>query len=420
MFYNAYELFDKGRYQECLPMFNEILKTSDDERVNYWSNVLIGRSKELLGQDGLESFLLAQKIFTERAEALCDIGMHHYRRNNFPEAERFFRMAIACSKSHRCIRYEEEKYFEFPMQMLVELYMEQRRYNDSEEALAEILRLGNPARYSSENVQRDYLYARHYNNAGLEFAKAKTIEASGTLVLQLPNGYDGLGDNLVFSHIPRIAKESGRFNRVLVSTRNIYKGNDYPRIVWQTNPYVDGFTDEPGTYSSVHMNRVMDKWINIQHSINLMDSIMILHDLDNRKRGHTPECYYKPNIMDGLKNSTVLDLGAKTIDLTKLNFNNLLGLLEKNGIRPDYVLSSKSIETPGIEVLQTSSIEHWADVMCSAKNYICFNSGGYWLSGALGVKAKHIWIERKNLPAWSYLDHDNIFVTQSTIYQEDI
>jgi len=419
MFYEAYELFDKGRYQECLPMFNEITETNGDERFIYWSYIFLGRCQAFMGIDPLESFTAAHNVFPQRAEATCELGNYYYMRNELDSAERFLRMSYSCNKVHRCIRYEADKYFELPHEIMIDICMRQSRFNDSEELLASLLKHGNPALYDTKKADHNHLYSRFFNNAGLEFAKAKTIQRTDTLVIQLPSGYDGLGDNLVFSHIPRIAKESGRFKTVLVSNRNKYKGEGYAELVWETNPYVDGFTDEPGTYSSVQMNRVMDKWNNVQPSLNLMDSIMILHDLDDGIRGHIPECYYKPNAIEDLKDSVVIDAGSKTIDLALIDPEKFRMMLERNGVFPDYMIStgasSKSIDLPGIKEISPSSIREWADVMYSAKQYVCFNSGGYWLSASLGVRAKHIWIEGKNLPAWSYLDHDDIRIPLPTI-----
>lgn len=420
MFYDAYELFDKGRYHECLPMFKEISETSEDQRFIYWSLILLGRCQSVTGKDPLESFIKAHEIFPGRAEALCDIGSHYHSIGNFDKAEHFLKLANQCEKIHRCIRYEAEKYFEVPHEILIDIYMNQSRFNDSEELLASLTRHGNPAYYDTRKAEHNHLYSRFFNNAGLEFVKAKTIQRTDTLVIQLPDGYDGLGDNLVFSHIPRIAKESGKFKTVLISNKNRYKGDGYAELVWGTNPYVDGFTDLPGTYSSVQMNRVMDKWNNIQPSINLMDSIMLLHDLDDGTRGNVPECYYKPNVIDDLRDSVIIDAGAKTIDLSLIDPDKFRSMLETNGIIPDYVLSTNSSVLPGTKEISPSSIQEWADMIYSAKQYVCFNSGGYWLSSALGVRAKHIWIEKKNLPAWSYLDHDDIRISLPTIYLEDI
>jgi tetratricopeptide (TPR) repeat protein len=415
MFYIAHELFTNGKYQECLPMFKEISESLVDDRFVYWSLVFMGRCKQALGTQGfLEDFDRACTIFPDRAEAVYETGKAHYILGDLQEAERILRAALLCKRPNACVRYEADKYFEATHELLIELFMKQSRFNDSEELLTGLLMMGDSNLYNKERAQENHLYSRFFNNAALEFVKARTIEKGETLVIQLPNGYDGLGDNLVFSHIPRIAKESGVFKEVLVSTRNVYKGKGYAEMVWNTNPYVDGFTDHPGTYSSIQMNRILEKWNNIHPSLNLMDSIMLLHDLDDGKRGHTPECYYKPKRLEWLKDSVVLDAGAKTMDLRQVDPERLLEVLRDHGIFPDYVIESKAssatLSFPGIERIEPGSIEEWADVMFSAKHYVCFNSGGYWLSGSLGIKAKHIWVESKNLPAWSFLGHENIFI----------
>jgi hypothetical protein len=415
MFYQAYDLFDKGKYHECLPMFLDITNTDSDDRLIYWSLIFVGRCKVLLGQSGaLEDFECAMRIFPDRAEAIFDAGKYHYISGNKEESERLLGSIASCKKPENCVRYEGEKYFEAPYELLSEMFMEQFRFNDAEETTNSLLKHGNPSLYDTNRTEYNNLYSRHFNNIALEFVKAKTIERTDTLIIQLPKGYDGLGDNLVFSHIPRIAKQFGGFKKVLVSNRNMYKGLGYADMVWGKNPYVDGFTDEEGTYFSVKMNRAMDKWNNIHPSLNLMDSIMLLHNLDSGSRGNTPECYYDPNLIEELREKVVLDLGAKTIDLSRLNLDALMEILERRDIRPDYIISSRDFN--GIERISPADIWQWADTIFSAKTYVCFNSGGYWLSKALGVKAKHIWIEKKNLPSWSYLDHENISVGPSTIF----
>lgn len=423
MFYNAYDLFINKRYQESLQMFTQILEEESDKRFIYWSMIFIGRCNKKLGKNPLEQFMAARDVFPDRAEAICEIGIYYYINEDFAQAEKFLREALACKRNHICVRYEGDKYFEIPQKTLADIFMKQCRFNDAEELLTSLLKTGNPELYDINQAEHNHLYSRFYNNAALEFVKAKTIKREEVLIIELTNGYDGLGDNLVFSHIPRIAKESGLFKTVLVSTRNKYKGEGYAELVWGTNPYVDGFTDLPGTYSSIQMNRVLEKWNNIQPSLNLMDSIMLLHDLDNGVRGNKPECYYKPNTIELVKGAVVLDPNSKTIPLDLIDPNKFMDILEKNNVVPDYIIVSptslKSIDLPEINVISPSSIYEWADIICSAREYVCFNSGGYWLSAALGVKAKHIWIEGKNLPAWSYLDHGNIKMPLSTISRAD-
>jgi hypothetical protein len=415
MFYQAYDLFDKGKYHECIPMFLNVTNTDADDRKIYWSLIFLGRCGLSIGQqNAIEFFERAIKIFPDRAEAIFEAGKYHHSMGNKKESERILRSISSCKRPISCIRYEGEKYFESPYELLTDIFMKQHRFNEAEEVTCDLLKNGNRALYDVKRAEYNNLYSRHFNNVAMEFVKAKTVERTDTLVIQLPPGYDGLGDNLVFSHIPRIAKQFGGFNRVLVSKQNAYKKEGYAEMVWEKNPYVDGFTEEEGTYSSIQMNRLMDKWNNIHPSINLMDGIMILHNLDNGSRGNAPECYYRPNLIEGLRERVVLDIGAKTIDLSKLNLDALIKVLEGNGISPDCIISSQ--EFNGIERISPRDIWDWADTIFSAKRYICFNSGGYWLSKALGIKAKHIWIEKKNLPSWSYLDHENIVVKSSTIF----
>lgn len=421
MFYQAYELFDNGKYHECLPLFLDIVESPENDRFLYWSLIFSGRCIMAIGNPGaIEFFKRAMNVFPDRAEAIYETGNYHYINGNHEEAERLLKLAANSNREHRCIRYEAEKYFEAPYELLIEMYMWQNRFNDVEELVTTLQKSGRKNLYDAKRVEYYDLYSRHYNNSALEFVKAKTIQHDDTLVIQLPTEYDGLGDNLVFSHIPRIAKESGKFKQVFISSRNSYKGADYADIIWGTNPYVDGFVDLPGTYSSIQMNRAMDKWYTLFPSFNLMDSIMFLHDLDDGTRGNMPECYYKPNKIESLEGKTVLDVGAKTMDLSQLDVKKLMRFLQSNGIVPDYVLSPGNLDFEDVQELKTSSIQHWADIMYSAKNYVCFNSGGYWLSAALGIKAKHIWVEKKNLPCWSYLNHENIRTNMSTIYREDM
>src|SRR4029077_9131663 len=64
------------------------------------------------------------------------------------------------------------------------------------------------------------------------------------IILQI--GHGGLGDNLFLSHIPQIAKEMSDVRRVFVSTHSVFRDAAYKHLIWTSNPYVDGFVDEPG------------------------------------------------------------------------------------------------------------------------------------------------------------------------------
>lgn len=61
------------------------------------------------------------------------------------------------------------------------------------------------------------------------------------LIIEIP--YLGLGDHLFHSHIPRIAKKIGKYDKVYISEFSHHRNPDNKRIVWELNPFVDGFIE---------------------------------------------------------------------------------------------------------------------------------------------------------------------------------
>src|ERR1041384_3738318 len=64
------------------------------------------------------------------------------------------------------------------------------------------------------------------------------------IILQI--GHGGLGDNLFLSHIPQIAKETTNVQRVCISSHSVFRDEAYKSLIWEPNPYVDEFVNEPG------------------------------------------------------------------------------------------------------------------------------------------------------------------------------
>lgn len=426
MFYDAYECFKNGSYEESLAIFSKLSSESEDQRIKYWSMVFCGRCHDVLCLEGsLEWYASAHAVFPHRAEACYEIGRTEFIRGKANEAESWLQKAKNADRNVSCIRYEGDKYFEKTHELLIEIYLQKKRFNDAEELCYTLANHGNKNEYNVAKLNYNQLFARHYSNAALEFVKAKAINPGKDLVIEMPRGYDGLGDALVFSHIPRLAKETGRYERVFVSNLTKYGRPEYKNLVWETNPYVDGFTDSPGSFTKdVQFGRILEKWVDIYDGVNLMDSIMLLHDIDDRKRGHKPECYHEikeRRDLEWLRKEVVLDIGSRTISTADFNVERFLSVLSEQGCEPSVFIVAKgltnSMHLEGKRVITPKDIYDWCDIMKHAKEYVCFNSGGYWLSSSLGIKGTHVWIREKNLPAWSYLDHRNVFVELTTICQ---
>ncbi|MCK4823535.1 hypothetical protein KA005_47730, partial [bacterium] len=54
-----------------------------------------------------------------------------------------------------------------------------------------------------------------------DFCNKRFIPSRKTLVIQIPFG--GLGDHLFRSHVPRIAKKTGQYDRVYISNHSVFR-----------------------------------------------------------------------------------------------------------------------------------------------------------------------------------------------------
>ena len=61
------------------------------------------------------------------------------------------------------------------------------------------------------------------------------------LIIEIRKG--GLGDHLFYSHLPRIAKQTKAFDKVYISNHSFFRHPDYKNLVWELNPFIDGFTN---------------------------------------------------------------------------------------------------------------------------------------------------------------------------------
>lgn len=204
----------------------------------------------------------------------------------------------------------------------------------------------------------------------------------GIFVIKVKFG--GLGDHLFYSHLPRIAKQSGKFSRVLISDLSEYRNPDYRRLIWEANPYVDGFTREDAPYP------LFD---NVPAGTNLMDQIMILRGLDDGKRFHEPELYFKPGKIDSLAGATVYDPNFVS-NVGNLEARHIERFFARNKITPDFMLQPRGKGFPVRRygtIIETKNLEHYCSVIVSARRFICLTSGGATLAAALGAPVVALW-----------------------------
>lgn len=209
-------------------------------------------------------------------------------------------------------------------------------------------------------------------------------DSTSSLIIEII--HTGLGDHLFHSHLPRIAKESG-IKMVYISNHSPVVHPDYKKLVWEYNPYVDGFVDEPGV--KVNIGDLVARLIK-EGKTNLLDEVMLGFGLDNGQRWNQPEIYYKPKYIEEY-NKTIYDP----------NFLSWIGLctkedamtyFKKNSISFDAIMklrNGKHFYIPsGKEVfIETPTLEDFCDLIFSSKELHCLTSGTATLADALNKPA---------------------------------
>ena len=202
------------------------------------------------------------------------------------------------------------------------------------------------------------------------------------LILQI--AYGGLGDNLFYSHIPRIAKETCSYDRVFISNYSEFRNPDIKKLVWDMNPHVDGFVDEEGVSVNVDTSLPLGG--------NLLDEVMVGCGMDDGRLCHEPEVYYRPKFIEEYA-LAIYDPNYISND-GKLSTHAVARYFVQNGITLD--ASMKKITPTPIVIpeklfaghcITTPSLFDLCDLLHSCKAFYCLVSGSATLAAALGKHA---------------------------------
>jgi len=186
------------------------------------------------------------------------------------------------------------------------------------------------------------------------------ISKKKKIIIEQPWG--GLGDNLQFSTLPEMGKKLGF--EVWVSNRNVYRNPDIKRLVWDLNPYIEGFTDESG---NIPFNPVNGNIINHWEL-----------EFFGKTENDLPKLYYKPNKLSEYSDRIVIDSNAIT---SPINFNSVL----ENYKEQDPIILNSSYNN--LKSIQTKDIFEWVDILISCKKFICQYSGSSVVTATYKINA---------------------------------
>lgn len=222
-----------------------------------------------------------------------------------------------------------------------------------------------------------------------------------TLIIEIQ--YYGLGDHLFHSHIPRIAKETGAFEKVFISEHSLFRNNDNKYIVWSLNPFVDGFVDEKGITCSIaeiveKLSPELEK--NPKININLLDMVMLHYGLDDGKRMHDPEVFYNPVFKPDF-NKSIFDPNFFSY-VGDITHHDASYFIKKHKIKIDSVMkltSPKALHkyNPKCHYITTPTLQEFCDLIFSSKKLYCLTSGTATLASALKKEAVVFYGENQHI-----------------------
>jgi hypothetical protein len=188
--------------------------------------------------------------------------------------------------------------------------------------------------------------------------------------------YGGLGDHLFWSHLPRIAKTFGGYKHVYISNLSEYRHDDYRKLVWELNPFVDGFCDEDGPEP---------KFTVLSPGTNLLDMKMIDRGLDDGKRFHEPEIFYITKLRNDLADARVFDPNYISNAGAISNGSLLRYLTESSGVDYQMRVRDRAFGVQrGVPMLNSANVFEYCDIIASCREFLCLTSGGATLAAALG------------------------------------
>lgn len=202
--------------------------------------------------------------------------------------------------------------------------------------------------------------------------------------------YGGLGDHLLYSHIPRLAKETGQYSKVYISRKTPVRNDVYLKYIWEFNPFVDGFCDETNLVDLLPENGENE---------NILDRIMLSYGIDDGLRWHEPELYFNPPIFPELFKSSIYDPNFIS-DTGGLNSRMVNNYFLNNNLRINFQFLFRSRRFVPIiefdEFITDHSFEEFCGIIVSCSNLFLLTTGTATLAAALKKPATVFFGEKLN------------------------
>ncbi len=227
---------------------------------------------------------------------------------------------------------------------------------------------------------------------------------SDVLILEIK--YGGLGDHLFYSHIPRIAKETGKYAKVYVSELSDFRNPEYREFIWGTNPFVDGFANRPGQ----HVIPVAE-----DAGLNFLDRLMLGFGLDDGQRFHEPELYIQPPLRSELAEVSIYDPNYIS-NAGRFGRRDLEEVIRQQFIHIDRQMAPRNKSRMLSEIptnVTAKDLNEFCSIIVSCKDLYCLTTGTATLAAALGKPATIFYGDGVKTVFHHSKMHRYIFVSES-------
>lgn len=212
--------------------------------------------------------------------------------------------------------------------------------------------------------------------------------------------YGGLGDNLFFTPVARLAKESKKYTKVYFSNVSPFRRKEHKEFLWGMNPYIDGFINLPG---KIYKRLPDDNDTRLKLKLrkkNVIDLIVESYCLAEEDMSMTdPEIYYSPKNNEYCSNKALFDPNWITnLYDEKHIFNEVTNYFSDKNINVDLQLEPGNgrVGIKGVQIIKDTSFSEYCDLIASCAEFYCFASGSAVLAASLGVKANVFYTDEVN------------------------
>lgn len=229
-----------------------------------------------------------------------------------------------------------------------------------------------------------------------------------------------LGNNLLFSTLPELCYENDK--KFYISSLNSYSNNEIYDLVWGSNPYVIGKSDDNNYDAGLHIYSTLN--INSRkyepkpdNYNNIIEKIEYHHGFI--PKNNKPKIYYKPKYIKAFSEYNVYDFGSLTAQ-NRYTINDINFILNNNDNKHKLIIKSKNIntlkfnKTNNILEYNINNIFEFVDIIYSCKLFSCLHSGSSVLSSAI----KYSTNKDINIKTYLFKNYDDWLQNESDCWED--